>query len=398
MNKVTILGATGSIGTSTLDVIRRNPELYSLYAVTANANAERMYDIITEFQPVVAVVTNKEAYDKLIERLQFTNIKTQVLFGSDNLAMVAACSETDSVVSAIVGAAGLRPTLAAVLAGKTIYLANKESLVMSGNIIVEAAHRSKATIVPVDSEHNAIFQCLPLQEQQRIGQCHLKEAGIRKLLLTGSGGPFRELPLDQFANIKVADALHHPNWSMGRKITIDSATMMNKGLEFIEAKWLFNADPQDIEVIIHPQSVVHSMVQYIDGSVLAQLGKPDMRTPIARALAWPQRIESGVADLDFFALSNLTFLKPDYQRYPCLKLAIDALNVSQAMTTAVNAANEIAVAAFLSEQIRFTDIYTVCAKVAEQFVLANDKNIEAILAVDMQARAKAYTEVSFLQK
>lgn len=397
MNNVTVLGATGSIGTSTLDVIRRNRDKYALFAATAHKNVDKMLGIIREFNPRAVVMTDKTAYDELVQKLAQENLKgTEVLFGRDEMSAVVQSAENDSVMSAIVGAAGLKPTLDAITCSKTIYLANKESLVMSGRIFVEAAKRYKARILPVDSEHNAIFQCLPEKGQQRIGYCDLKEAGISKILLTGSGGPFRERELSTFTDITPSEAVNHPNWSMGRKISVDSATMMNKGLEFIEAKWLFNAKPEQIQVVIHPESVIHSMVQYVDGSVLAQLGKPDMRTPIARAMAWPERISSGVEALDFFSLGSLTFRSPDFARYPCLRLAMDACATSQGATTAVNAANEIAVAAFLNGEIKFTDIYNVCARVTEHFAKADDSDLNSILHIDMEARARAFAELGKL--
>ncbi|WP_294459718.1 1-deoxy-D-xylulose-5-phosphate reductoisomerase [uncultured Ruminobacter sp.] len=377
MKKITILGATGSIGRSTIDVIRRNPDLYSLYAATGNKNYSVMASIIREFSPSVVVMTDKTACDRLKEMVQAEHRDTEVLFGAENLNAVAASEEYDGLMSAIVGAAGLRPTLAAITQGKTVYLANKESLVMSGHIFIDAARRFKSAIIPVDSEHNAIFQCLPEKEQQRIGRCELKEAGIQNIILTGSGGPFRDRDSSTLDTVTPAEAVSHPNWSMGKKISVDSATMMNKGLEFIEAKWLFNAAPEDIKVVVHPESVIHSMVQYTDGSVLAQLGRHDMRTPIAR-------------------LGSLTFREPDFVKYPCLKLAIDACATSQAMTTAVNAANEVAVNAFLDGKIKFTDIYRVCAKVASQFACVNAPDLESILEVDTQARARAYSELAVL--
>ncbi len=396
MNNITILGATGSIGSSTLDVIRRNSDLYKLYAVTASSNHAKMLGIIREFHPEVAVMADKNAADILKEAVKEENLKTEVLSGVEAISSVAASEECDSVMSAIVGAAGLKPTLAALTMGKTVYLANKESLVMSGHIFVDAARRYKARIIPVDSEHNAIFQCLPESEQNRIGCCKLKDAGITKIVLTGSGGPFRDRDLTTLDSVTPEEAINHPNWSMGAKISVDSATMMNKGFEFIEARWLFNADPDDIEVVIHPESVIHSMVKYKDGAVLAQLGAPDMRTPIARALAWPDRIESGVAPLDFTELGTHTFRKPDFVRYPCLKLAIDACRTSQALTTAVNAANEVAVQAFIDGRLKFTDIYNVVAKTSEAFGLAPSESLEDILNIDLAARSKAFSILNTL--
>lgn len=394
MNNVLVLGATGSIGASTLDVIAKNPDIFHLYGIAACKNYQKMAEIIRDFKPEVAVMTDTKACQLLRDIVKQEGHKTDVLMGDEALCAVAASEDVDSVMSAIVGSAGLKPTLAAISQGKTIYLANKESLVMSGKIFVDSARRYKAQILPVDSEHNAIFQCLPEKEQVRIGRCSLKESSISKIILTGSGGPFRDTPLEDFKTITPEQAVAHPNWSMGQKISVDSATMMNKGLEFIEARWLFNADFDDIEVIIHPQSVIHSMVQYKDGSVLAQLGEPDMRIPISHAMGWPKRIESSVKPLDFMSIKELTFWKPDFNRYPCLKLAMEASKVSQAMTTAVNAANEIAVSAFLSRQIPFERIYSICAKVADSFVLANDSDLDSIIEVDNQARMRAFNALS----
>ena len=391
MNKVTVLGATGSIGTSTLDVIRRNPDRYSLFAATARSNVSKMLAIVGEFHPDVAVMLEEKAAAELRELLAGKGLKTEVLSGAEALSAVASSDDADSVMSAIVGAAGLKPTLAAITTGKTVYLANKESLIMSGHIFVDAARRYKSRIVPVDSEHNAIFQCLPEKEQNRIGRCDLREAGITRLVLTGSGGPFRDRDIATLSEVTPEEAVSHPNWSMGRKISVDSATMMNKGFEFIEAKWLFNADPGDIEVIVHPESVIHSMVRYRDGSVLAEIGVPDMRTPIARAMAWPDRIDSGAEAIDFTRIGSLTFRSPDFSRYPCLKLAIDACYTSQALTTAVNAANEVAVQAFLDGRLRFTDIYTVAARTADCFTLAPADSLEDVLNIDLAARSKAFS-------
>ncbi|MGN1392694.1 MAG: 1-deoxy-D-xylulose-5-phosphate reductoisomerase [Succinivibrionaceae bacterium] len=393
MNNITILGATGSIGASTLDVISRNPEKYKLFAATGNKNVEKMLNIVRNFSPNVVVMSDQKAYLNLKNRINEEHLKTDVLCGEEAMCAVVASSETDSVMSAIVGSAGLKPTLSAINSGKTIYLANKESLVMTGHIFIETAHRYKSRIIPVDSEHNAIFQCLPESEQKNIGYCNLKTAGISHILLTGSGGPFRDRDLKTFDSITPDEAISHPNWSMGRKISVDSATMMNKGLEFIEAKWLFNAKPDDIQVVVHPESVIHSMVQYIDGAVLAQMGAPDMRTPIARAMSWPDRIECGVEPLNFSSMKNLSFREIDYHRYPCLKLAIDACYTSQSLTTAINAANEIAVNSFLDGKIKFTDIYTINSRVADIFVNKESYDLESILDIDIQARVAAYNEL-----
>ncbi|MGL4755831.1 MAG: 1-deoxy-D-xylulose-5-phosphate reductoisomerase, partial [Aeromonadaceae bacterium] len=316
-------------------------------------------------------------------------VDTEVLSGPQAVVEVSRLPEVDTVMAAIVGAAGLLPAMAAIESGKRVLLANKESLVMSGALFMAAAKASGARILPVDSEHNAIFQCLPEPVQKELGYCNLADAGVRKILLTGSGGPFRFTPLTALAAVTPEQAIAHPNWSMGRKISVDSATMMNKGLEFIEARWLFNATAEQIQVIIHPQSVIHSMVQYQDGSVLAQMGRPDMRTPIAHALAYPTRITSGVEALDFFTQGELTFLPPDEQRYPCLKLAIEACWSGQAATTALNAANELAVAAFLDNKLGFTQIHTLCARVVEQLSSRSARDLDTILELDSEARRLA---------
>jgi 1-deoxy-D-xylulose-5-phosphate reductoisomerase len=312
-----------------------------------------------------------------------------VLAGSDALCEVAAAPEVDVVMAAIVGAAGLLPTLAAVKAGKRVLLANKEALVMSGELFIDAVHHSGAELLPVDSEHNAIFQCLPTGLQRAPGRGDLAAAGIGKILLTGSGGPFRYTPVEDLAAVTPAQAVNHPNWSMGPKISVDSATMMNKGLEYIEACWLFNAAPAQIDVLIHPQSVIHSMVQYSDGSVLAQLGQPDMMTPIAHSLAWPERIESGVAPLDFTRLGELSFMAPDMARYPCLQLAMDACAAGQGATTALNAANEVAVAAFLEGRLGFMAIAGINRNVMDRLGATRAQALEDILALDAEARRLA---------
>jgi 1-deoxy-D-xylulose 5-phosphate reductoisomerase len=323
-------------------------------------------------------------------------LTTEVLSGADALCQVAAYSSVDIVMAAIVGAAGLLPAMAAIEQGKTVLLANKEALVMSGRLFMDAAQRYGAHILPVDSEHNAIFQCLPKDAQSTLGRCDLLAAGVDKILLTGSGGPFRYTPLDEMSSVTPEQAVTHPNWSMGRKISVDSATMMNKGLEFIEAKWLFNAAPEQIQVIIHPQSVIHSMVQYRDGSVLAQMGQPDMRTPIAHALGFPERVASGVGALDFSRIGELSFLPVDFTRYPCLKLAIEACWAGQGATTALNAANEIAVDAFLGGKIGFTDIYRVVAEVLTALKYDNVNDLDTILTIDSEARHTAQQQIARL--
>ena len=345
MKQLTILGSTGSIGCSTLDVVRHNPEHFRVVALVAGKNVTRMVEQCLEFSPRYAVMDDEASAKLLKTMLQQQGSRTEVLSGQQAACDMAALKDVDQVMADIVGAAGLLPTLAAIRAGKTILLANKESLVTCGRLFMDAVKQSKAQLLPVDSEHNAIFQSLPQPIQHNLGYADLEQNGVVSILLTGSGGPFRETPLRDLATMTPDQACRHPNWSMGRKISVDSATMMNKGLEYIEARWLFNASASQMEVLIHPQSVIHSMVRYQDGSVLAQLGEPDMRTPIAHTMAWPNRVNSGVKPLDFCKLSALTFAAPDYDRYPCLKLAMEAFEQGQAATTALNAANEITVAA-----------------------------------------------------
>ena len=389
MMNLTILGATGSIGRNTLDVVRQHRMHIQVTALAAYSDVERMLADCLEFAPRYAVLVQEEAARTLRLALAEAKVDTEVLSGPQAVVEVSRLPEVDTVMAAIVGAAGLLPAMAAIESGKRVLLANKESLVMSGALFMAAAKASGARILPVDSEHNAIFQCLPEPVQKELGYCNLADAGVRKILLTGSGGPFRFAPLTELAAVTPEQAIAHPNWSMGRKISVDSATMMNKGLEFIEARWLFNATAEQIQVIIHPQSVIHSMVQYQDGSVLAQMGRPDMRTPIAHALAYPTRITSGVEALDFFTQGELTFLPPDEQRYPCLKLAIEACWSGQAATTALNAANELAVAAFLDNKLGFTQIHTLCARVVEQLSSRSARDLDTILELDSEARRLA---------
>jgi len=386
---VCVLGATGSIGLSTLAVIATNPERYRVHALTAATNVDAMLALCKAHQPKLAVMADADAAKALQQGLQATGLKIEVCSGADALAMAASDSGTDIVMAAIVGAAGLLPTMAAVQAGKRVLLANKEALVMSGQLFMDAVSTHQAMLLPVDSEHNAIFQCLPLALQQPLGQPRLAEFGIDKILLTGSGGPFRELPLSALAQQKPAAACAHPNWDMGQKISVDSATMLNKGLEYIEARWLFGCQRHELEVILHPQSVIHSMVQYRDGSVIAQMGRPDMKTPIASCLAFPERIASGVEGLDFSQLNALTFDTPEPARYPCLQLAIDACWEGQWATTALNAANEIAVDAFLQHRIGFTTIAEVCADVLSQLSTRALTSIDAVLELDQEARTLA---------
>lgn len=397
MQKLCILGATGSIGTSALEVVRQNRGKFCVQAVCAMHNADKLYAIIREFKVPYAALQDRKSAARLREMLRSDADpavqKCEVLEGEEGICALASL-EHDFTLAAIVGAAGLKPVWAALQRGRTIGLANKEALVMSGKLFFETARKYHATVLPVDSEHSAIFQCLPENCQRNMGYCDLKGNGVHKILLTGSGGPFRTRPLNELGNIKAEEALHHPVWSMGPKITIDSATMMNKGLEFIEARYLFNAGCDDIDIIVHPQSVVHSMVSYKDGAVLAQLGRPDMKTPIARALAFPDRLPAGVQPLDFCALKELSFAKPDFVRYPCLKLAIQASKSGQYATTALNAANEVAVAAFLEGRIGYTDIAAAVEHVLTRLSGKAETSgepgcLEDILQLDTYARALA---------
>ncbi|MFS7383441.1 1-deoxy-D-xylulose-5-phosphate reductoisomerase [Rahnella inusitata] len=389
MKQMTILGSTGSVGTSTLSVVRSNPDAFAVKALIAGHNVDVMAQQCIEFRPAYASMGDETSARALRTILAEQGVKTEVLSGENAAIELAALDDVDQVMSAIVGAAGLLPTLAAVRAGKQILLANKESLVTCGRIFMDAVRENQSQLLPIDSEHNAIFQSLPESVQQQLGYASLEENGISRIVLTGSGGPFRELPLNHFNDVTPDQACAHPNWSMGRKISVDSATMMNKGLEYIEARWLFNASAAEMEVIIHPQSVIHSMVRYRDGSVLAQLGSPDMRTPIAHAMAYPRRVAAGVEALDFCKMGALSFSEPDYARYPCLQLAIEASNTGQAATTALNAANEISVAAFLNGEIRFTDIASINRQVMDELVSAEPESVDAVLEIDRQSRASA---------
>ena len=393
MKNLVILGSTGSIGKSTLSVVEQNKERYQVFGLAGGKNVELMAVQCARFQPQFAALDDEKAAQALRERLNREGLKTEVLAGRNAICELSAHPEADTVMAAIVGAAGLLPTLAAVKAGKRVLLANKESLVTCGRIFIEQARQSGAQLLPVDSEHNAIFQALPPDAQRQIGFCPLAELGVSKIILTGSGGPFRVKPLDEFAAITPTQAVAHPNWSMGKKISVDSATMMNKGLEYIEARWLFNASEAEMEIIIHPQSIIHSMVRYTDGSVLAQMGNPDMCTPIAHSMAYPQRINAGVPPLDFFKLKELTFIEPDFARYPNLKLAIEAFAQGQYATTAINAANEVAVAAFLNENIRFTDIAEINRRVTENIAPIQVREIADVLHIDKLARELAQQAV-----
>ena len=381
---LTILGSTGSIGESTLDVVSRHPEKFRVFALAGHRQVDKLAAQCKQFRPEYAVVSDAGHAAELEKKLKQEGINTQVLYGAQALIDVASADEVSGVMCAIVGAAGLPSALAAAQKGKTIYLANKETLVVSGALFMETARQNGAAVLPIDSEHNAIFQVLPRDYTGR-----LNEHGINSIILTASGGPFLNTDLSTFDSITPEQAVKHPNWSMGRKISVDSASMMNKGLELIEAHWLFNCPPEKLEVVIHPQSVIHSMVRYRDGSVLAQLGNPDMRTPIAYCLGLPERIDSGVGELDFGALSALTFQKPDFDRFPCLKLAYQAMNAGGAAPCVLNAANEVAVAAFLDKRIKFTDIAKVVAHCLAQDFSDGRHDIEGLLAQDAQTRRQA---------
>ncbi len=384
MKKLTVLGATGSIGVSTLDVVARHPDRFEVVALTGNSRIDALYEQCLQHRPRYAVVGREQDVAGLAARLRGAGLQTEVMAGPQALAFVAALPEVDAVMAAIVGAAGLQPTLAAVRAGKQILLANKEVLVMAGALFMAELRAHGATLLPIDSEHNAVFQSLPADYAGDPAR-----AGVARILLTASGGPFRGVSLERLAAVTPAEACAHPNWSMGRKISVDSATMMNKGLEVIEAHWLFNVAPDQIEVVVHPQSVIHSLVQYVDGSVVAELGNPDMRTPIAHALAWPERIAAGVAPLDLPALARLDFEQPDFGRFPCLALAYRALRAGGNAAAVLNAANEVAVAAFLADRLPFLGIAGLIAATLDAVPVAAMPDLDAILAADAQARAVA---------
>ena len=384
LQQVTILGATGTIGINTLDVISVHSKRFTVFALTANNNVEGLFNQCLKFKPSYAVMLEDNAAEQLFQKLQQAGSSTKVLSGMASLEFVSSHENTDIVMAAIVGAAGLKPAIAAAKAGKRILLANKETLVMAGSIFMEAVEEGGATLLPIDSEHNAIFQVMP-----NIKGKSLANRGVKKILLTASGGPFRTASLEELKRVTVKQALHHPNWVMGPKITIDSATMMNKGLEVIEAHWLFNASPDQIEVVVHPQSVIHSMVEYVDGSVLAQLGNPDMRTPIAYALGYPDRLESGVSSLDLFKIARLDFEVPDTQKFPSLRLAFDALKAGGNAAAIMNAANEVAVDAFINEKISFTDIPVLIEYVLGKSQIKQVTDIEMLISSDIEARIEA---------
>ena len=381
MQSLTILGATGSIGVSTLDVVARHPDRYRVYALTGHTRVDELAAQCVKFNPQVAVTGSADAASRLASLLREAGVRTEVTYGEQALCAVASAPECTTVMAAIVGAAGLKPSLAAARAGKKLLLANKEALVISGQMFMDAVADSNATLLPIDSEHNAIFQCLPL-DYRRVPGNH----GIRKILLTASGGAFLDRELSTFGEITPEQAVAHPNWSMGRKISVDSATMMNKGLEVIEAHWLFGAPPDQIDVVIHPQSVIHSMVSYADGSVLAQLGNPDMRTPIAHALAYPERIDSGVDAIDLARIAHLDFRQPDFNRFPCLQLAFDALRAGGSAPAVLNAANEIAVEAFLERKIGFRRIPALIADTLARIPQSPVDGLDSLLEQDRSAR------------
>lgn len=389
MKTLTVLGATGSIGVNTLAVAARHPARYRILALTANTNVDGLLRQCLEHRPEYAVMADPEAALELARRLRQKAMRITVLAGPEDVARVAALAEVDYVMAAIVGAAGLLPTLAAARAGKRVLLANKEALVMAGRLFMDTARDNQAELLPIDSEHNAIFQCLPAGFDPADPGPGPAGFGVKKILLTASGGPFRALAPEQLARVTPEQACRHPNWVMGRKISVDSATMMNKGLEIMEACWLFQARPEDIEVVLHPESVIHSMVQYTDGSVLAQLGNPDMRTPIAHGLAWPERIEAGVKALDLFEIARLNFERPDPARFPCLDLARGAIRAGGTAGAILNAANEVAVHEFLQKRLRFTDIAGVIETVLGAIPATAADSLESILEADRRARAAA---------
>ena len=385
MKRLTICGSTGSVGASTLDVVLRNRSRFEVFALTAHSNVEKMAGQCRFWRPRFSVMADESAARRLGGILSADVPGTSVLAGAAGLAHVATHPDTDYVMAAIMGGAGLVPSLAAARAGKRVLLANKEALVMSGRLFMDAVRKSGAELLPIDSEHNAVFQCMAPAAGPDTGG----RQGVRRIMLTGSGGPFRTRRPDSLHDVDPDEACAHPNWSMGRKISVDSATMMNKGLEVIEACWLFGASPDAVEVVIHPQSVIHSMVEYEDGSVLAQLGNPDMRTPIAHALAWPGRIASGVAPLDLVSTSRLDFEAPDPDRFPCLRLGFEAARAGGAAAAALNAANEVAVGAFLDRRLRFTRIARVVEETVAACAGAEPEDLEAVLDVDRRARARA---------
>lgn len=393
MQNVTILGSTGTIGLQTLDVIARHASEYKVFALAANSNVDSLLKQCLQFKPEIAVLLDEKAAVDLRAKLKSHQCKTEIISGMTGLEQVSSDAQVDIVMAAIVGAAGLRPAMAAARSGKRILLANKETLVMAGSLFMDAVKKGGATLLPIDSEHNAIFQVMPLAGANDLACGDIDKIGVKKIILTASGGPFRKYTQEQLANVTPELALKHPNWVMGAKITIDSATLMNKGLEVIEAHWLFTAKPSQIEVVVHPQSIIHSMVEYIDGSILAQMGNPDMRTPIAYALGYPKRIASGVASLNLLEIAKLEFEAPDVKRFPCLQLAYDALEAGGTAPAILNAVNELAVAAFLNKQIHFLDIATIIEKALNSIESGPVTSLEQLIAVDEAARSFARTNM-----
>ncbi len=388
MRGLAILGSTGTIGANTLDVVGRHLSRFRVVGLTANTDDAGLARQCLQWRPRLAAMADADAAERLLRRLRDAGVEeTEVRAGVEGLEAVARLPEADAVMAGIVGAAGLLPTLAAARAGKRVLLANKEALVMSGRLFMSTVRESGALLLPIDSEHNAIFQCMP---QQRSGS--LEQSGVRRILITASGGPFRSTPMDELARVTPDQACAHPNWVMGRKISVDSATMMNKGLEVIEACWLFDTVPERIQVVIHPQSVVHSMVEYEDASVLAQMGNPDMRTPIAHALGWPQRLDAGVESLDLFRTARLDFEEPDFERFPCLGFGFEAARAGGGMSTVLNAANEVAVEAFLDGAVSFTDIAGIIEATLESGVRGEPESLDEVLVLDREARESAGEE------
>ena len=392
MKRLMVCGSTGSIGLSTLDVVSRNRTRFEVFALTAHTNVELLAAQCRTWRPRFAVMADEAAASRLASMIAASVPETAVLAGASEVARVASHPDVDYVMAGIVGAAGLMPSIAAVRAGKRVLLANKEALVMSGRLFMDAVREGGADLLPIDSEHNAIFQCMPAGDSRANGR------GVRRILLTGSGGPFRTRPLESLHDVAPDEACAHPNWLMGRKISVDSATMMNKGLEVIEACWLFDTEPGAVEVVIHPQSVIHSMVEYHDGSVLAQLGSPDMRTPIAHGLAWPDRIDSGSPPLDLPSVSRLDFDTPDVERFPCLRLGFEAARAGGSAPVALNAANEIAVEAFLHHRLRFTHIARVVEATVSDITGGDVDSLDAVLEIDAHARARAVELVAAMPK
>ncbi len=398
MQNITILGSTGTIGKQTLDVIARHPSLYKAYALAANNNVSALFEQCVQYKPSFAVMLSEKAAHELRQQLKAYGSKTQVLAGISGLEQISSDDNVHSIMAAIVGAAGLKPAMAAAKAGKRILLANKETLVMAGSLFMDAVKKGGATLLPIDSEHNAIFQVMPPRANIHAPsggiENNIESHGVKKIILTASGGPFRTFSQEQLNHVTPELALKHPNWVMGSKITIDSASLMNKGLEVIEAHWLFNAKPSQIEVVVHPQSIIHSMVEYIDGSILAQLGNPDMRTPIAYALAYPSRIESGVASLNLLEIAKLEFEAPDTKRFPCLQLAYDALHQGGTAPAILNAVNEVAVAAFLNKQIHFLDIPKMIANALNSLPAKPVISLEQLVEIDAEARRFAQANIA----